>query len=81
MIIMEFVRLVDQRVEESGINRTLLIRNSGMKANGISQILTKGRGHSPYVNHVSVALDVSPEKLFRLAGYLSSSRTGRCNGE
>jgi len=77
MIVTEFARFVDQRMEELGINRTLLIGNSGMTASGTSQILKKGRGSSPYsINHISVALDVSPEKLIRLAGYLPPEPDG-----
>ena len=44
MIITVFARFVDQHIEELGINRTLLIRISGMTASNISQILKKGRG-------------------------------------
>ena len=77
MIVTEFAKFVDQRMEELGINQTLLIRNSGMTASSISQILKKGRGPSPHsINHVSVARDVPPEKLFRLEGYLPPEPDG-----
>lgn len=77
LIVTEFAKFVDQCMEELGINQTLLIRNSGMTASGISQILKKGRGSSPYsINHLAVALDALPEKLFRLAGYLPPEPDG-----
>jgi hypothetical protein len=41
MSVREFAKFVDQRMEEFGINRTLLIRISGMTAGSISQILTR----------------------------------------
>ena len=36
LIVTEFAKFVDQRMEELSINRTLLIRNSGLTASGIS---------------------------------------------
>ena len=77
MIVTEFARFFDQRMEELGIDRMLLIRNSGMTASGTSQILKKGRGPSPYsINYLAVVLDAPPEKLFRLEGYLPPEPDG-----
>ena len=77
LIVKEFAKFVDQRMEELGVNQKVLIRNSGMTASGRSQILTKGRGLNYYcINHLAVALDTLPEKLFRLARYLLPGQEG-----
>ena len=76
----EFARFVDQRMEELGVKRTLPIRNSGMTASGISQILKKGRGSNPYsINYMAVALN-APQKNYSVGRIPAPpSRTGRCN--
>lgn len=77
MIVTEFVRLVDQRVEESGINRTLLISNSGMTASGISKILTKGQGSQPLPHQpFGCCVGCSPENTIP-SGRISAPRAGR----
>jgi len=55
----------------------VLIRNNGITASGISQILTKGRGPSSYsINHLAFALEFPLEKPLRLAEYLPPEPDG-----
>jgi transcriptional regulator with XRE-family HTH domain len=72
----EFIKFVKTRMVELRMNQAELARKTGLSPCGISLILTKG--NPPSTNTLirfAVALNVSPEKLFRLADVLPMEPT------